>query len=91
MTTHLLGEYIDAGEVIERRTIPVYFNDTFHSVAQRVYENEISMLVEAIEKIGEEHETILPGNNPIHGRMPHSYETRLSERFDKIVKNVPIE
>ena len=90
VTTHLLGEYVDAGEVIERKIIPVYFNDTFHSVAQRVYENEVGMLVEAIEKIGDEHEMILPEGNPVHKRMPLSYETRLLERFDKIVKNVPI-
>ena len=90
VTTHLLGKYVDAGEVIERRIIPVYFNDTFHSVAQRVYENEVSMLVEAIEKIDEKHEMILPENYPIHKRMPHTYETRLLERFDKIVKNAPI-
>ncbi len=91
VTTHLLGEYVDAGEVIERRIIPVYFNDTFHSVAQRVYENEVSMLVEAIEKINEKHEMILPEDYPVHKRMPHFYETRLLERFDKIVKNAPIE
>lgn len=90
VTTHLLGEYIDAGEIIERKIIPVYFNDTFHSVAQRVYENEVGMLVGAIEKIGEEHEMILPEDNPIHKRMPQSYEIRLLERFDKMVKSVPI-
>lgn len=91
VTTHLLGEYVDAGEVIERKIIPVYFNDTFHSVAQRVYENEIIMLVEAIEKLDEEHEWILPEDYPIRKRMPHFYETRLMERFDKLVKSVPIE
>lgn len=90
VTTHLLGDYIDAGEIIERKIIPVYFNDTFHSVAQRVYENEVAMLVGAIKKIDEEHEMILPENNPVHKRMPHSYEIRLLERFDKMVKNVPI-
>lgn len=91
VTSHLLGEYIDAGEVIERRIIPVYFNDTFHSVAQRVYENEVFMLVEAIEKLDEEHMWIPPEDYPVHKRMPHTYETRLLERFDTIVKNAPIE
>ena len=90
VTTHLLGEYIDAGEIIERKIIPVYFNDTFHSVAQRVYENEVGMLVEAIKKLDDDHKMILPGDNPVHKRMPPSYETRLLERFNKIVKNVPI-
>lgn len=91
VTTHLLGEYIDAGEVIERRIIPVYFYDTFHSVAQRVYENEVFMLVEAIEKLDEEHMWIPPGNNPVHKRMPHAYETQLPERFDALVKSISSE
>lgn len=38
------------GLIIERKPIKINLLDTFHSLAQRVYENEISMLVEAIEK-----------------------------------------
>ena len=35
VTTHFLGEYVDAGEVIERREIPINDTDTFHSLALR--------------------------------------------------------
>ena len=48
VTTHIIGDYVDAGEVIERRNIEVNAYDTFHALSQRVYENEVSMLVEAI-------------------------------------------
>ncbi len=41
VTTHLIGNYIDAGLIIERRKIDIYTSDTFHALAQRVYENEV--------------------------------------------------
>lgn len=37
VTTHFLGDYVDAGEIIELRKIEVEEYDTFHSVAQRIY------------------------------------------------------
>ena len=81
-TTHLIGEYVDAGEVIERRNIPVYMTDTFHAVAQRVYENEVSMLVEAIEKLDKGTTLILPGENELHKRMPEDVEAKLMDSFE---------
>lgn len=81
-TTHFLGEYVDAGEIIERREIRVETSDTFHSVAQRVYENEIDMLVGAIEKIDEVHEFIVP-DGEIFKRMPESKERELFRKFEE--------
>jgi len=82
VTTHFLGNYIDAGEIIERRKIKVKEYDTFHSVAQRIYENEIDMLVNAIELADEKHEFILPKSNDIFRRMPYELEENLFERFE---------
>lgn len=83
VTTHLIGEYVDAGQVIERRKIKVNKTDTFHAVAQRVYENEVSMLVEAVEKhdLGVL-ETVYPDNYEVHKRMPLSYEEKLMDKFN---------
>lgn len=87
VTTHILGGVIDAGTVIERRIIDIYKTDTFHSVAQRVYENEVSMLVEAIEKSDDRHlKTISPENYEIHKRMPQSIEKNLMEFFEQYKK-----
>lgn len=91
VTTHLLGEEIDAGEIIERRLIPVRYEDTFHSVAYRVYETEIDMLVAAIRKLNQPHEFVNGGNYEVHRRMPHRYELRLMESFEKLKSNVPYE
>lgn len=88
VTTHLIGQYVDAGKVIERRIIDIYKMDTFHAVAERVYENEVSMLIEAIEKCDDTHlEMIYPENFEVHKRMPEDIEKNLIEMF-KQYKNV---
>lgn len=84
VTTHLLGKDIDAGKIIERRVIEIYNTDTFHSAAQRVYENEVSMLVEAIEKSKYKHlETISVEKYEAHKRMPSNIEKHLMEMFEQ--------
>ena len=83
VSTHLLGKYVDAGEIIERREIKVEQWDTFHSVAQRVYENEIDMLVHAIELIDEPHEFIVPEKEEFFKRMPEEKEKELFKKFEE--------
>lgn len=83
VTTHLLGEYVDAGEVIDRRIVSRHKNDTFHGLAQRVYETEIGMLAEAVEKFQKDGtEFIGPGGYPIHKRMPKDVEETLLAKFE---------
>lgn len=82
VTTHFLGKEIDAGEVIERREISPAQNETFFETACRVYENEISMLVDALEHLEGEHMFIGPGRNEVHRRMPHEIERELLNRFE---------
>lgn len=82
VTTHFLGDYVDAGEIIERREIFIKPYDTFHSVAQRIYENEIDMLVSAIEMADQGHEFIIP-DNEIFKRMPKDKEEHLFELFNQ--------
>lgn len=81
VTTHLLGEEVDAGVILQRKLVPIKENDTFHTVAQRQYELEIAMLVDAISLLGEKHENVLGGDFPIHKRMPLEKERLLYERF----------
>ncbi len=83
VTTHFLGDYIDAGEIIEQREIKVGKYDTFHAVAQRVYENEIDMLVGAVALAEEKHRFIIPDSNETFRRMPHELEENLFADFEK--------
>lgn len=87
VTTHLLGAEIDAGKIIERRIIDIYKTDTLHSVAQRVYEHEVSMLVAAVEKCDDKHlETVSVENFEIHKRMPRTMEKHLMALFEQYKK-----
>ena len=81
VTTHILGDYVDAGQVIERRRVPIYAYDTFHSVAYRQYELEVQMLVDAIDKV--DHVAFFTDGESysVHRRMPHDLESKLYEAF----------
>lgn len=83
VTTHFLGEYVDAGEVIERRKIDVKEYDTFHSVSQRLYENEIDMLVGSLNHIDVKHEFIIPAEAVVFKRMPEENERELFSKFEE--------
>lgn len=85
VTTHVIGDEIDAGEIIERKIIPIYPTDTFHAAAQRVYETEIQMLVDVADKIPfKEGVSYISGSGyPVHRRMPHEKEITLLERFER--------
>lgn len=89
VTTHIIGDYVDAGEVIERRNIEVNPYDTFHALSQRVYENEVSMLVEAISKLHTvEIMNVNPDGYPLHKRMPEEIEKTLFDAFEEYKKIV---
>lgn len=82
-TTHILGDEIDAGMIIERKEVPILAQDTFHALAGRVYEFEVMMLVDAVKKIESASEYISGGNNPVHKRMPHELEKQLIRKFEE--------
>lgn len=82
VTTHLLGPYVDAGAIIERKMVPIKPNDTFHMVAWRQYEIEIQMLVRAVERIGEISLFTDGEGYPIHRRMPHEIEQKVYQEFE---------
>lgn len=81
VTTHFIGDEVDAGEIIERKEIPVYKNDTFHALAQRVYETEVAMLVSSLRFGGKGKFFAAAGDNKLHKRMPKEMEVQLLERF----------
>ena len=83
VTTHIIGEEIDAGEIIERKIIPIFSTDTFHTVARRVYDTEIKMLVDAIELVYNSHDFVRGSGFPVHKRMPHEKEISLFDRFER--------
>lgn len=88
VTTHLISEEADGGCLIAREEILIMPNDTFHSLAYRVYETEIRMLADSIRIIesGTAPLTSLDDANILpHRRMPHTKELEMMAHFHAMV------
>ena len=83
VTTHFLGKEIDAGKVIDRTCIAIEEGDTIHTLARKVYETEISLLVSAVGASENSCLDISSPKYPVHKRMPREYEEQLFTLFDK--------
>ncbi|MDP5048336.1 MAG: hypothetical protein NWQ39_07995, partial [Saprospiraceae bacterium] len=78
------------GELIEKQIVPIYFEDTFHSVAYRVYETEIEMLVKSISLIENKNaslESLADNRYTANRRMPHHLEIIMMNKFEVLRKN----
>lgn len=84
VTTHFVDTEADAGFLIEQQHIPVYENDTFHSVAYRQYEIEIEMLINSIEIIPTLSKFKSLSSNEFEAtrRMPKVIEENLMQAFE---------
>lgn len=84
VTTHFVDTEADAGFLIEQQYIPIFANDTFHSVAYRQYETEIEMLVNSIELIPTLSEFKSLSSNEFEAtrRMPKAVEENLMQAFE---------
>ena len=85
VTTHYISEKADEGKLIEKREISCFFEDSFFSLAMRVYENEIEMLVNAIHLIDNNQSPFTSLNDKTfkaNMRMPHHYEIMMMEKFN---------
>lgn len=91
VTTHDISEKADEGLLIQRKEVPVYFEDTFHSVAFRQYEMEIELLANAVQ--------IVEGNPVLEDladdqyvasrRMPHHLELKMMAKFEILRSQAP--
>ena len=50
VTSHLIDHRVDAGRLLERRTIPLHADDSIFDLSERLYETQIDMLLPAIER-----------------------------------------
>lgn len=86
VTTHFIGPLPDTGVMIRREIIPVSHNDSFHSLARKVYDTEISMLCDAVEDIPDGSHLIASPEYPPARRMNHETELRMMSRFNHIIQ-----
>jgi len=93
VTTHFVDTEADAGFLIEQQRIPVYQNDTFHSVAYRQYEIEIELLVRSIEVIPtlSEFKSLSSNEYEATRRMPKAIEQDLMQAFERYKEQFKID
>ena len=93
VTSHIISSEVDLGILIKREMLPLYYWDTFHSVAWRQYELEINMLANSIEDLYKNPQIPVEDLEEIQlpaprKRMPHKCEIRLIDKFNKRIDNV---
>ncbi len=88
VTCHYVDSEADAGFLIEQREVPIYANDTFHSLAYRQYEMEIDMLINSLEVIPSRTEFPSLSTTEFEAtrRMPKSMEENLMNDFKEYIK-----
>ncbi|MDB4721002.1 formyltransferase family protein [Verrucomicrobiales bacterium] len=50
VTSHLIDERVDAGKILDRRTIDLHEDDTIFDLSERLYEIQLEMLPDAIDR-----------------------------------------
>lgn len=83
VTTHFVNSQIDGGVIIERKIVPIYYEDTFHNLAYRQYEMEVELLTNAITCTPENIE-IGESDYETFRRMPHRLESRMLDMFNEL-------
>jgi hypothetical protein len=86
VTTYFIGEDLDTGKLIEQRFLQLKYTDNFDSIAARLYDLEINMLVDAIEKtpVGLQ----LTAEYPVHRRMSHEDEIRMQRKLKQMIERL---
>lgn len=86
-TVHYVTNTADEGILIHQELINIEFADTFHSVANRLYELEVKLLVDSIdllEKGLSANTSLSDANYKATRRMPHRIEIAMMARFDAL-------
>jgi phosphoribosylglycinamide formyltransferase-1 len=85
VTTHFISEKADEGILIDRKIVPLHNKDSFHSFALRVYQTEIQMLVESIEKSKNLKQEIYLSDERYQAtmRMPLRLEDEMIQKFEE--------
>lgn len=87
VTTHYISDKPDEGQLIEKRKVPVFFEDSFGALAQRIYETEIEMLVNAVKVLNQSEAPLTDLSDNRYNatrRMPHNQEIIMMDRFESL-------
>lgn len=78
VSSHIVGHVVDAGKLIKRLRIVPEPGDTFHSLAQKVYEQEIKLLLDSVL----EYKHVLKEVKEVEGFLAHK---RMPNNIERIL------
>ena len=91
VTTHLIDGAIDRGFLIDKKSVEVYRDDTLVDLTTRVQNLELTMMIEAIEKIkNNDFSNKRIGIGKRNKSIPESIERHLMEIFETYKENYRI-
>jgi len=91
VTTHYISDKADEGLLIEKKIIPLYKEDSFHSFALRQYTTEIEMLSNSISLIHQQEPSVSLADDTYEAtmRMPLRLEDEMIKKFEERRLNAP--
>jgi methionyl-tRNA formyltransferase len=83
VTSHIISKEADAGFLIDQQKVEVQKFDTFHSLAYKLYELEIKMLVAALDSSFENLKELKPSpDSKVNKRMSNEVEEELFQNIN---------
>lgn len=81
VTAHIIDKRVDAGTIISREIIPIYYDDTLFDLSERLYEKQLEMISEAIVSVltGKGYEAEI--SSPYNKKMSAELERRTVKMF----------
>lgn len=87
VTAHLVDKKIDAGAILEIREMPVYLTDTILDLSERLYEIQLDMIPEAIERTVYKRTIELDNYGSYNRKMPAEIEAEVTSALVGYLKN----
>ena len=86
VTAHLIDKYIDAGKILSIGQMKINSNDTVLDLSERLYELQLDMLLEAIDKAINNEGFLLDDYGTYNGKMEADLEKKVIDMLPQYVK-----
>lgn len=87
VTAHLVDERVDAGEILERRRIDVYEDDTLLDLNERLYETELEIVRPSLEAAATgDVEKVVSEDTEYRSRMPGDLQRETADSVREYVE-----
>ncbi|MCP9747568.1 formyltransferase family protein [Lacihabitans sp. CS3-21] len=85
VTSHIIDSKIDAGKIIEVKNIPIFKSDTILDLSERLYDLQLDMIPNAIEKAMNCFFQNLEDYGPYNKKMSPEFEVETLNIIDKYI------